>query len=159
MGFKVTKQIAIFGSSKVNSRDTLYTRTVKAAASLVEQDYTLATPGGETGISRAVIEGADSVKPGSEIVVPLSIPGQNHGYIALPGGYGTLQKILTVIHLKQTYKLHRPIIVVGPIWRDVLSSVSRTLARNSLIIARDMELWEYAQTPEAAAVKMIEMIS
>lgn len=147
----MTKDIVILGSSQVNSNDLLYTRTVKAAKDLTEAGFILHTLGYK-GIGAAVREGSNQTSEWYSC-------GTGHGCIVLPGGYSTLSVALDIIREKQEYKHNIPVIIVGPLLRDLFSSVSRTLLHNKLISLRDTTLWEYAQTPGAAAVKMIEMLN
>lgn len=147
----MTKDIVILGSSQISSKDLLYTRTVKAAKDLTEAGFTLHALGYK-GIGAAVYEGSNQTSEWYSIT-------EVDGAIVLPGGYSTLTAALGIIREKQEYKHNAPVIVVGPLLRDILSSVSRTLLHNKLINIRDTTLWEYAQTPGAAAVKMIEMLT
>lgn len=146
----MTKQVAILGSSKLNTRDTLYIRTVRAARNLHDLGFTVHS-NSTTGVGAAVYEGCNACSVVEE-------PKKYAGVIALPGGYGTLTYLTQAVLCKQKYQGYFPIILVGPMWRDIASSVSRMLHRNALIDTRDLGLWDYAQTPEAAAVKLIEML-
>lgn len=149
----MTKKIVILGSSRVSNRDTLYQRTTRATKELLNSGFEVYTSGFK-GLAKAAQE-ADQDAVYDSILLR---PNEYQGYLVLPGGYGTLSKFAQVVTWKQQYKLYCPIIIVGPMMRDIASSVSRTLLRNAYIDNRDLDLWNYAQTPEAGAVKLIEAI-
>lgn len=181
----MTPTVALFGSARIGPRDTVYQRTERAAKLLAEYGICVSTGGGP-GLMEAANKGAASVctdnvcSLGYSIFLPFEAetnefvqhdtPHQNFhtrlqqfcqdndGFIALPGGYGTLLEIMVVVQLLQVKHMDKPLILVGPMWRDIMSSVSRTLERHHLIGPGERQLWEYAQTPEAAATMMIEKL-
>ena len=71
--------------------------------------------------------------------------------VAFPGGLGTLDELTEILTLTQTGKLARPIPVVlygRSYWTEVVDFDA--LVRHGMIAARDLELFQYADTPADA---------
>jgi len=68
-----------------------------------------------------------------------------------PGGFGTLDEMCEILTLSQTRKLARriPVVLYGPsYWKEVLNFDA--LARYGMVDAEDLELFDYADDPQAA---------
>ncbi|MEJ0005270.1 MAG: TIGR00730 family Rossman fold protein [Steroidobacteraceae bacterium] len=73
------------------------------------------------------------------------------GLIAFPGGFGTLDELMEVLTLTQTHKLERriPVILYGSeYWNEIINF--KALLRHGVISAEDLDLFNFADTPEAA---------
>ena len=73
------------------------------------------------------------------------------GLIAFPGGFGTLDELAEILTLAQTRKLEQriPVILYGSdYWNEIINF--KALVRHGMISAEDLELFEFADTPEAA---------
>jgi hypothetical protein len=70
--------------------------------------------------------------------------------VAFPGGFGTLDELFEVITLVQTRKSKQvPIVLFGSdYWKRLVNF--EVLIEEGVISARDLELFQYADTPEAA---------
>ena len=71
--------------------------------------------------------------------------------VVFPGGFGTLDEMFEVLTLDQTHKLSKPITVViygSSYWKNVLNL--ELLAEKGAISIRDMDLFQFADTPEEA---------
>jgi uncharacterized protein (TIGR00730 family) len=71
--------------------------------------------------------------------------------VVFPGGFGTLDEMFEVLTLDQTNKLAKPITVViygSKYWKEVINL--RLLADKGAIGLRDMDLFQFADTPEEA---------
>ena len=71
--------------------------------------------------------------------------------VVFPGGFGTLDEMFEVLTLAQTQKLAKKITVViyGPeYWKKVFNM--QTLVDTGAISPKDLELFQYADTPERA---------
>ena len=176
-------QVAMFGSARPMPTDPLYTQTEAAARKLASAGFTVATGGGP-GLMEAANKGAMSVCTGSicslgySIYLPFEAETnefvqhdtphetfhtrlqqfceENDGFIALPGGYGTLLEVLMVLQLKQVQHIEdKPIILVGNMWRRTMDMVADNLLSNGFISRQDRYLHIYADTPEEAADIMV----
>jgi uncharacterized protein (TIGR00730 family) len=71
--------------------------------------------------------------------------------VVFPGGFGTLDEMFEVLTLDQTNKLSKPITVViygSSYWKNVLNL--ELLAEKGAIGIRDLDLFQFADTPEEA---------
>lgn len=174
------KTVALFGSARPEQDSTIYRETVEAAALLAENGWTIATGGGP-GLMEAANVGASSVcddsvcSLGYSIYLPFesetndAVQVDTHhdnfftrlkqftddcdAFIALPGGYGTLLEVMSVVQLLQVEHIRdKPLLLVGPMWKKVMSYVSAHLYANDFISKEDLTgLWRYHRTPLDAA--------
>lgn len=71
--------------------------------------------------------------------------------VVFPGGFGTMDEMFEVLTLAQTKKLEQaiPVVLYGSkYWKDVLNL--EVLAQSGAIAARDLDLFQFADTPEEA---------
>lgn len=69
--------------------------------------------------------------------------------VVFPGGFGTLDELTEMLTLSQTNKLDRKIPVIlygGAYWRELINFDA--LVRHGMIDTRDLELFEFADSPE-----------
>jgi len=152
---KIGPCISIFGSARTKPTDEKYKLAVKIAQRLVEEGYGIITGGGP-GIMEAGNKGA-SKGGGTSVGLNIDLPFEqssniyidkdkniNHNYffvrkvmfvkyaqafIALPGGFGTLDELFEVLTLIQTKKIdHLPIILVGvSFWSGLLDWIKSVM--------------------------------
>ena len=72
------------------------------------------------------------------------------GFIALPGGFGTLDELFEALTLIQTHKIKRfPIILVGStFWGGLIDWVKDTLLAEKTISAEDLDLFKIVDTAD-----------
>ena len=71
--------------------------------------------------------------------------------VAFPGGFGTLDEIMEILTLAQTRKLARrvPVLLYGKaFWNEIVNF--EALVRHGVIAREDLELFRFADTPQAA---------
>jgi uncharacterized protein (TIGR00730 family) len=71
--------------------------------------------------------------------------------VVFPGGFGTLDELCEILTLAQTKKLENKIVIVlyGPeFWKDVLNFDA--LVRHGVVSADDLDLFQFASTPDEA---------
>ncbi len=71
--------------------------------------------------------------------------------VVFPGGFGTLDEMFELLTLDQTHKLSRPITIViygSSYWKSVVNL--ELLADKGAISPRDLDLFQFADTPEEA---------
>jgi len=71
--------------------------------------------------------------------------------VAFPGGFGTLDEIMEILTLAQTRKLARrvPVLLYGSsYWNEIVNF--EALLRHGVIAREDLELFRFADTPQAA---------
>ena len=78
-----------------------------------------------------------------------------HGFIVLPGGFGTLDEFFEAVTLIQTGKTRRfPIILMGrEYWAGLVGWVKERLLADGMISAEDLALFRVTdEAPEAARI-------
>ena len=73
------------------------------------------------------------------------------GLVIFPGGYGTMDELMEMLTLVQTQKLNKRVIIVlygSPFWKEVINFDA--LVRHGTISAEDLELFQFADDPQAA---------
>ena len=71
--------------------------------------------------------------------------------VVFPGGFGTLDELMEVLTLSQTRKLDQKITVIlygSTYWREIINFDA--LVRHRMIDSEDLELFQFADDPEAA---------
>jgi uncharacterized protein (TIGR00730 family) len=71
--------------------------------------------------------------------------------VVFPGGFGTLDELTEILTLAQTRKLERPIPVIlygSQYWNEIINFDA--LARHGMIDRADLQLFQFADDPQAA---------
>ncbi len=166
---KIGPCISIFGSARTKSDQPYYKLTVDIAQKLTEEGYGVITGGGP-GIMEAANKGAfeaDGISVGLDIELPFEQfvnkyvdvdKSLNHRYffvrkvmfvkyaqafVAMPGGFGTLDELFEVLTLIQTNKISRvPVVLVGKeFWGGMVDWIKTVmLDQHSNISPKDMDL-------------------
>ena len=181
----MTKTVAMFGSARPTPESTVYQQSREAARLLSAVGWTIATGGGP-GLMQACNEGALEVcsegclcSLGYSIFLPFEAetnPAVQHdthhqnfftrleqfsqcdAFIALPGGYGTMLEILTVVQLLQVSHMEpRPLILVGGEWHALMRRSEFTLKQSGYVSDYEGPYWTYATDPVKAAHQLIEL--
>ncbi len=176
---KIGPCVSIFGSARTKPGTKYYELAEEIAYKLTQNDYGVITGGGP-GIMEAGNKGA---KRGNGVSVGLNIdlPFEQHGnpyidsdklitfdyffvrkvmfvkyaqgFIALPGGFGTLDELFEAITLIQTTKTGKfPIILVGKqFWSGMLKWIKETLEdQEHNISPGDIDLMKLVDTADEA---------
>lgn len=143
-----SRQVAVFGSSRARPTEEAYRDALRLGRLLAKAGYAVCS-GGYGGVMEAVSRGAREAggtavgitvelwsarkQPNSwlsrEVATPhlferLRLLIESDAYVALPGGLGTLGEVVVAWNLFQTASIPlRPLILVGPSWREVLQSL------------------------------------
>ncbi len=168
--------VSIFGSARTKPDEPLYAETSKLAHMLCQAGYSVITGGGP-GLMEAANKGAyecggESV--GLHIHLPLEQQPNKFltirsdyryffirklmfikyamAYIAMPGGFGTLDELSEALVLIQTRRIKPfPIIFMGKdYWSGLLDWFKGTVLDRGFVSAEDLELFTVLDTPEEA---------
>lgn len=175
--------VSIFGSARTQPDDPVYKQAVQIAKAFAEAGFAVITGGGG-GIMEAANKGANE-GGGRSVGLNIQLPFEQKpnkfanlkldfhyffirkvmfikyaaAYIALPGGFGTLDEIFEVITLIQTQRIKPfPIILVGSdYWSGLLDWIKATLGDGRMISPDDLDIVQVIDDPEqiVAAVKKI----
>lgn len=153
--------VAIFGSARIKEDNIYYKKAEETAAKLVERGFGVITGGGP-GIMEAGNKGAHEAG-GKSVGLNIVLPHEQHsnpyidsdksidfdyfyirktmftrysqGFIAFPGGFGTLDELSEALTLMQTNKIANfPIVMFGSeFWNPLVDWFRNTLLPNKMI--------------------------
>jgi uncharacterized protein (TIGR00730 family) len=173
--------ISIFGSARVEQGDPVYEKAVYIAKRLAEAGFNIVTGGGP-GIMEAANKGAaegGKASVGLNIQLPMEQkpnPYANvelhfkyffvrkvmfikyaQAYIAMPGGFGTLDEVFEALTLIQTHRIKGfPVVLVGSdYWGPLLNWIEQGLLKQGAISPEDMELITLIDDPDEV-VKVVK---
>lgn len=180
---KIGPCVSVFGSARTPEDNEYYKLAEEVAFQLTQNGYGVITGGGP-GIMEAGNRGA---RRGAGISVGLNIelPFEQHsnpyidsdksidfdyffvrkvmfvkyaqGFIALPGGFGTLDELFEALTLIQTKKVGRfPVILLGSdFWGGMIDWIKDVvLGKENNISAEDLDLFKIVDTPEEAVAEI-----
>ncbi len=158
--------VSIFGSARVKEGDPQYQATVEVARLLGEAGLVIITGGGpglmEAGNRGAKLAGAKSVglnielpfEQGINPFVELGIEFRyffvrktmfvkySHGYVIMPGGFGTMDEMFDALTLIQTGKIRNfPLVLFGTeYWGGLVDWLKGTMLAGGKISEGDLDL-------------------
>ncbi|MDH3214243.1 MAG: TIGR00730 family Rossman fold protein [Myxococcales bacterium] len=164
----VWPSVSIFGSARARRGNRYYQDAVRMAEALSEAGFSIITGGG-SGIMEAANRGARKGS-GTSIGLNIRLPEEQkaNGYsdtviqfnyffarkvmfvkyacafVALPGGFGTLDEVFEALTLKQTGKIHDfPVILFGAdYWKGLLRWIQQNALRERMVSRRDLSLFK-----------------
>jgi uncharacterized protein (TIGR00730 family) len=173
--------VSIFGSARLKPDSHYYKLAVEVAKELVKHDFNVLTGGGP-GIMEAANKGTQEQK-GNSVGVAIELPNEEgankyidngrltkfkhffvrkvmfvkyaHGFIVMPGGFGTLDELFEAITLVQTRKTELfPIVLMGSdFWNGLVEWIKTTLINEKMISPDDLKLFHVTDDPvEASAI-------
>lgn len=178
--------VSIFGSARIDSRNPDYQKAYDLASLFVKNGFAVITGGGG-GVMEGANRGATDAG-GRSVGLNIRLPYEQvpnsyanvkvefnyffirklmfvkyaSAYIALPGGFGTLDEVFEVMTLIQTKRVKPfPIILVGSdYWSGLLEWVRLQLGRSGRISPADLDIVQIIDDPEkiVAAVKRIVIV-
>jgi uncharacterized protein (TIGR00730 family) len=178
--YRDVPKVTIFGSARTRPDDPLYTQTHDLAAALAERGWMVVTGAGP-GIMAAGTEGAGREQAiGVLIRLPfegganpfivgddkliemkyfftrkLMLIKESAAFVALPGGFGTLDETFELLTLVQTGKAEPvPIVLLdtprGSYWKGWQRFVDGEVAGNGMISRDDFSLYRITDSVEGA---------
>jgi hypothetical protein len=183
--YKDRPKVTIFGSARTAAVDPVYVQTHDVAAALADAGWMVVTGAGP-GIMLAAMEGAG---PEQSIGVSIRLPfetrandvihddpkhvsmkyfftrklmlvKESKGFIAVPGGFGTLDETLELLTLQQTGKAEpTPIVLLdapgGTFWKGFAAFIRDDVAARGLVAADDLERVLVTDSCEAAVAEIL----
>jgi uncharacterized protein (TIGR00730 family) len=159
--------VSIFGSARLRPQHPYYQAGLKVAEALARAGYSIITGGGG-GLMEAANRGA-RMAGGRSIGLNIRLPHEQHpnhyadtqlhfnyffarkvmfvkyacAFVALPGGFGTLDEIFEALTLKQTRKIHDfPVILFGSgFWGGLVDWLAKQPLEERMISRRDLALF------------------
>ncbi len=170
--------VAIFGSARLPKESQYYKMAEDTAAKLVKKGFGIITGGGP-GIMEAGNKGASKAH-GKSVGLNIVLPHEQRpnkyidpdksidfdyfyvrktmftryaqGFIAFPGGFGTLDELSEAITLIQTKKINNfPIVMVGKeFWSGLVGWFKDTLLADGLVSDFDFDIFHVVDTADEA---------
>jgi len=168
--------VTIYGSARTPKNNPYYKRTEELAGKLVEAGYGIITGGGP-GIMEAANKGAFEAG-GISIGLNISLPQEQQanpytnfplnfkyffvrkvmlmkystGFVAMPGGFGSLDELFEALTLIQTERIRPfPIVLFGKsYWDGLVSWIKETLAESGNIDVDDIDLFRVVDDVDEA---------
>lgn len=170
--------VSIFGSARTVADSKYYLMAQEVARLLTLEGYGIITGGGP-GIMEAANKGAQLAK-GTSVGLNIKLPFEQscnpyidsdknitfdyffvrklmfmkyaQGFIALPGGFGTMDELFESLTLIQTGKIAKfPIVLVGKeYWAGLYQWIVNVLIEEKYINPEDINLIKMVETPEEA---------
>jgi uncharacterized protein (TIGR00730 family) len=173
------KAITVFGSARNQPGDAYYAAAQDLGRRLAEAGYAVITGGGP-GIMEAANRGCHEAG-GTSVGLGIELPFEQSmndwvdlgmvfryffarktcflkysiGYVAMPGGYGTLDEIFEAVTMIQTGKITSfPLVLFGTeYWTPMLDWIKGTILADGKIGPEDIELFHLTDDPvEALAI-------
>ena len=168
--------VTVFGSARFPDGHPYYDLARRVGSELAQAGFTVMTGAGP-GIMEAANRGAREAgghSVGCNIELPVEqapnpyldlvvdfrhffvrkvmLVKYSYAFVAMPGGFGTLDEIFEAATLVQTGKIeHFPIVLMGAdFWRPLLDFVRETFVRQGTVDAQDAELLYVTDSPEDA---------
>jgi len=163
----VWPSVSVFGSARSSRSHIYYQDAVRLSQALSEAGFSIITGGGP-GIMEAANLGANRGE-GHSIGLNIKLPFEQEpnwfvntviyfnyffarkvmfvkyacGFVALPGGFGTLDEVFEALTLKQTKKIHDfPVILFGTAyWSGLVDWITDQLLADRMISKRDLRLF------------------
>lgn len=181
MGFrklhKIGPCVTVYGSARFDERHEYYQLARSVGEELVRHGFRVMTGGGP-GIMEAANRGAKEaggVSVGCNIVLPkeqspnayldcfvefkyfmvrkFMLAKYSYGFVALPGGFGTLDELFEVLTLIQTKKIDSfPVVLMGlKYWQPLRDLIEGRLVEAKTIDPEDTKYLHFTDSPEEAA--------
>lgn len=172
--------VTIFGSARFTEDHPYYALARQIGAAVANEGFTVMTGGGP-GIMEAANRGAREAG-GRSVGVNIKLPMEQHpnpyldtfvefryffvrkvmlakysyAFIAMPGGFGTLDELFEIATLIQTGKIRDyPCILVGvEYWQPLVTFLRETLVAHQTIDASDLDRLTLTDSPEEAVAHL-----
>jgi uncharacterized protein (TIGR00730 family) len=167
------RAITVFGSARTPPGDPYYRAAEEVGARLAEAGFAVITGGGP-GIMEAANKGCQQAG-GTSVGLGIELPFEQHmndwvdlgmvfryffarktcflkysvGYVAMPGGYGTLDEVFEAVTMIQTGKITSfPLVLFGTeYWTPMLEWIRGTLLADRMISPQDVDLFHLTDDP------------
>jgi uncharacterized protein (TIGR00730 family) len=175
--------VSIYGSARAKPDDKYYKLAEQTARSLAKAGFAVITGGGG-GVMKAANKGAAEAG-GRSIGLNIELPVEQrpneyqnfslrfryffcrkvmflkyaHGFIAFPGGFGTLDEFSESLVLIQTLKqAFFPVILMGSdYWQGLVDWMHKTmLGKHHYIDPKDLQVFTIVDDPDAATKIMVD---
>jgi len=172
--------VTVFGSARFDENHPYYKLSRKVGGALAKAGFAVMTGGGP-GVMEAANRGAKDVggrSIGCNIVLPheqhanpyldtsidfkyffvrkLMLAKYSYAFVAMPGGFGTLDELFEIATLVQTRKMEEfPIVLAGiEYWQPMLDFLKEKMVGGQTIDQADVDRFILSDDPEEIAAKV-----
>jgi len=176
--------VTVFGSARFPETHRYYAQARQVGAEIAKAGFTVMTGGGP-GIMEAANRGAKDVhgrSVGCNIVLPmeqspnlyldlfvefnyffvrkLMLAKYSYAFVAMPGGFGTIDELFEIATLVQTAKMREfPIVLVGiDYWKPLCDYLEKTMVTQKTIDQKDVDRFIISDSPTEIA-QMISQVA
>jgi uncharacterized protein (TIGR00730 family) len=174
--------VSIFGSARISRESPYYAQGVALSAALAQAGFAIIAGGGP-GVMEAANKGAFETG-GTSVGLNIALPHEannndyqtislmfeyfysrkatffmhSFAYVALPGGFGTLDELFEALTLVQTGKVApAPIILMGSeYWKGAVEWLSKTVFGNGMIGVHDLDLFIIEDDPDKVVQHIVD---
>ena len=155
------KNLCVFGASCSNIDSEFLNAAYTLGQVMAQRGIGLVFGGGNTGLmgaaARGVHDGGGRIIGGQLIVTPdmhtrkARMEELSDGFIALPGGYGTLEELMEVLTLNQLGYITAPVVILNTkgYYSDLIAQL-RECVNEGFTAAPCLDIFSVAGTPEEA---------
>ncbi|MFM8794812.1 MAG: LOG family protein [Acidimicrobiales bacterium] len=179
--YRDTRKVTMFGSARIAAGTPIYDLGVEVASRLADRGFMVVTGAGP-GLMEAGMVGAGRERSiGVSIRLPfetaanpviadddkhvsmryfftrkLMLMKESHGFVCMPGGFGTLDETFELLTLVQTGRsVPAPIVFLDPpdkpFWKPIMAGLMPTLLSHSVISHEDTGLYRITTSVDDAA--------
>ncbi len=175
--------VTVFGSARFSEDHPYYQLAQQVGAELARAGFTVMTGGGP-GVMEGANRGAQQVggrSVGCNIVLPreqepnpyldtfiefryffvrkLMLAKYSYAFIALPGGFGTMDELFEIATLVQTGKMQEfPIVLAGvEYWKPLLDFLNQRMVAEKTIDQADVDRFILSDSPQEIAAQIREV--
>ncbi|HTP14158.1 MAG TPA: TIGR00730 family Rossman fold protein [Bacteroidota bacterium] len=176
--------VSVFGSARIQPGTRYYELAVQVGKELVKRGFNVLTGGGP-GVMEAANKGAQE-GGGASVGVNIELPHEQssnpfidkgrlitfrhffvrkvmfvkyaHGFIVLPGGFGTMDELFEALTLVQTKKTKPfPIVLLGKeYWKGLIDWIKSRMITDGMVSPSDLDLFFLTDEPAEAAALVEE---
>jgi uncharacterized protein (TIGR00730 family) len=176
--------VSVFGSARIKPGSQYYELAVQVGKELVKRGFNVLTGGGP-GVMEAANKGAQE-GGGASVGVNIELPHEQnsnpfidrgrlitfrhffvrkvmfvkyaHGFIVLPGGFGTMDELFEALTLVQTRKTKPfPVVLIGKdYWKGLIEWIETRMISDGMVSPSDLDLFYLTDDPKEAASLIVE---
>jgi hypothetical protein len=176
--------VTIFGSARTKPHSMYYDLAVELAREFARNGYGVISGGGP-GVMEAANKGAKDAG-GASVGINIDLPFEQaanpfidrdklitfrhfyvrkvmflkyaQGFVAMPGGFGTMDEMFEVLTLIQTKKVMRsPVILMGKdYWSGLVDWLRRRMLEDGNITEKDLDLFVMTDDPKIAVKTVVD---
>ena len=179
--YRDVRKVTMFGSARISAGSPIYDLGVEVASRLADNGFMVVTGAGpglmeagmvgagrersigvsirlpfETSANSVIVDDEKHVTMRYFFTRKLMLMKESHGFVCMPGGFGTLDETFELLTLVQTGRsVPAPIVFLDPpdkpFWKPIMAGLMPTLLSHSVISREDTGLYRITTSVDDAA--------